>query len=171
MLKQSGRAILAVALAIGSVRVAAQPITVGQGCSVPDWATAAMMRSAFGERFRLDSRLNPSCLRGDFDGDGKPDFAILVKDRRSGKRGIAIVHRRDGQVLVVGAGRDLSNGGDDWAWMDAWAVFEKARVETGATSARRPVLKGDALLVSKAEAASAIVWWDGTRYRWTQQGD
>jgi hypothetical protein len=33
------------------------------------------------------------------------------------------------------------------------------------------VLRGDGLLVEKTESASAILWWDGARYRWYQQGD
>jgi hypothetical protein len=34
-----------------------------------------------------------------------------------------------------------------------------------------PVLRGDALMVVKLEAASAIVYWTGSEYAWYQQGD
>jgi hypothetical protein len=30
---------------------------------------------------------------------------------------------------------------------------------------------GDAILVSKTEAASALIYWDGKRYGWYQQAD
>jgi len=30
---------------------------------------------------------------------------------------------------------------------------------------------GDALLVSKSETASALIYWNGKRYTWLQQGD
>jgi hypothetical protein len=32
-------------------------------------------------------------------------------------------------------------------------------------------LRGDALLVAKREAASALVYWDGKSFRWYQLGD
>jgi hypothetical protein len=32
-------------------------------------------------------------------------------------------------------------------------------------------LRGDALLVGKSEAASALIYWNGKRYVWLQQGD
>jgi hypothetical protein len=34
-----------------------------------------------------------------------------------------------------------------------------------------PHLRGDALLVEKSEAASALIYWNGKRYVWSQQGD
>jgi len=34
-----------------------------------------------------------------------------------------------------------------------------------------PKLRGDALLVGKSEAASALIYWNGKRYVWLQQGD
>jgi hypothetical protein len=34
-----------------------------------------------------------------------------------------------------------------------------------------PHLHRDALLVGKTEAASALIYWNGRRYVWLQQGD
>jgi hypothetical protein len=47
--------------------------------------------------------------------------------------------------------------------MDAWRVADRDRLPAAS--------KGDGLVVEKAEAASALIWWDGKRYRWSQQGD
>lgn len=33
-----------------------------------------------------DERINPFYLRGDFDGDGSPDYAILVISKRTGRK-------------------------------------------------------------------------------------
>jgi hypothetical protein len=52
--------------------------------------------------------------------------------------------------------------------MDSWEIYSKDRVTKG-TSAPKP--HGDALLVSKSEAASALIYWNGKRYVWLQQGD
>jgi hypothetical protein len=44
-------------------------------------------------------------------------------------------------------------------------------VQRGADGKPPPKLRGDALMVMKTEAASGLVYWDGKRYGWYQQGD
>lgn len=149
----------------------AQPPTYEQRYSIPDWVNTAWVRSGLDTTLEFDTRLNPYCHRGDFDGDGRRDFVVLISERASGKKGIAFVHRATGRVTVLGAGRDAPNVGDDFSWMDAWTLFDKGKVPRGATEEPPPTLIGDALLVFKTEAASGILWWDGSRYRWYQQGD
>ena len=122
-------------------------------------------------RHVLSAHLNPYYLHGDFDGDGQLDTAILVKEASSGKIGVAIIHARANSVNVLGAGRALGNGGDDFRWMDAWHVVPRGKVGRGADGKAPPVLKGDALVLIKTEAASGLVYWDGARYAWYQQGD
>ena len=162
--------VLGVLSALGG-SAAGQAPTYQQRYSLPDWVEAAIARAGLDRTLAVEARLNPFILRGDFDGDGRTDAAVLVADKASGKKGIAIVHRATSRVFVVGAGRANSNGGDDFSWMDAWTVFDKGPVRRGATRAAPPVLKGDGLLVAKSEAADAVLWWDGTAYRWYQQGD
>jgi hypothetical protein len=41
------------------------------------------------------------------------DVAVLVKERSTGKLGIAIVHGTTGKVTILGAGIGIGNGGDD----------------------------------------------------------
>lgn len=73
-----------------------------------------------------------------------------------------------GKATILGAGIAIGNGGDDFEWMDTWEVRSKNDV-IASTSA--PRLLGDALFVSKREAASALIYWNGRRYVWLQQGD
>lgn len=127
--------------------------------SLPREVVAALARHADRDKYLLVAPLNPFYLHGDFNGDGKPDTAILVRHKVSGKIGVAILHGAGGVAAVLGAGREFGNGGDDWSWMDAW------RVE------RRKDGRGDALLVMKTESAGGLVSWDGRAYRWRQQGD
>jgi len=143
----------------------------GSLSDVPDAVKKALMNGSAGKKDDLSFRIKPSYLEGDFDGDGKMDSAVLVKERSTGKIGIAIVHGTTGKVTILGAGNGIGNGGDNFEWMDSWQVYSKARAAHagGEKSVSRP--RGDALLVEKSEAASALIYWNGKRYVWSQQGD
>ena len=52
--------------------------------------------------------------------------------------------------------------------MDSWEIYYKDRVTAGINA---PKLQGHALLVSKSEAASGLIYWNGKRYLWLQQED
>lgn len=138
---------------------------------MPDTVKRALTNGATGKKYDLSSRLNPSYLEGDFNGDGKMDTAVLVKERFTGKLGIAIVNVITGKVTILGAGIGIGNGGDNFEWMDFWQVYSKTRAEHSASKANIPHIRGDALLVEKTEAASALIYWNGKRYAWLQQGD
>ena len=64
---------------------------------VPDAAKKALTNGIIGKNYELLFRMNPSYLEGDFNGDGKIDTAALVKERSTGKPGIAIVHGTSGK--------------------------------------------------------------------------
>jgi len=165
------RILLPIAIFLMLPMAGAQELSPEQQYSIPEWVQKAIAQSDVAKGIVFDSRLNPFCLRGDFDGDGNIDFAVLVRQPASGKAGIVIIHRATGRVFVLGAGTRFGYGGDDFTWMDAWRVFDKGKVPQGATEERPPILRGDGLLIFKTEAASAIVWWTGVGYRWYQQGD
>lgn len=128
-------------------------------------------KNPLAKRYYFSTQVNPFYLHGDFDGDGQQDTAVLIKERTSGKNGIAIFHGKANHLVIVGAGRDWGNGSDDFPGLDAWYVFRRAPVARGADGKAPPKLKGDALLVIKTESASALIYWDGKRYGWYQQGD
>jgi len=135
---------------------------------IPEVINRAIANASLAKDYELSFRMKPFYQRGDFNGDGKIDVAVLVKQRSSGKFGIAIIHGVTNKVTILGAGTSIGNGGDDFDWMDSWKSYSKGRV-AGGTSAPKP--HGDALLVSKSEAASALIYWNGKRYVWLQQGD
>jgi hypothetical protein len=146
------------------------PEAATQSSKIPETIEKAIANGRLPKTYDVSSRLNPSYLEGDFNGDGKTDVAVLVKQHSTGKFGIAIIHGATDKVAILGAGVGIGNGGDDFEWMDYWQVYPKVRVavETGETAPRR---HGDALLVGKSEAASASIYWNGKRYAWSQQGD
>jgi hypothetical protein len=138
---------------------------------VPDTVKRALANGSPGKEYDLSFRINPSYLEGDFNGDGKMDAAVLVTERSTGKLGIAIVHGSTDKVTILGAGIGVGNGGDDFEWMDSWQVYSKTRAGHASDETSAPRLRGDALLVEKSEAASALIYWNGKRYVWSQQGD
>lgn len=138
---------------------------------VPDAVKKALTNGVMGKKYEVCFRVNPSHLEGDFNGDGKEDVAVLVKEHSSGKVGIAIVHGTTGKVTILGAGIGIGNGGDDFEWMDSWKVYSKKRAAHSSGETSIPRLRGDALLVEKSDAASALIHWNGKRYVWSQQGD
>lgn len=140
----------------------------------------AVARTVEGEQFKAEFAvgvwINPFCLRGDFDGDGRVDYAVLVSRRSDNKKGIAIwlSSKRNFGPIILGAGRKSEAGAsesDNWNFFDAWQVYGKRRVGQGVGDGVPPKLIGEAMLIEKSEAASGIIYWDGKRFRWYQQGD
>jgi hypothetical protein len=138
---------------------------------VPDAVKRALTNGSTGKKYDLSFHMNPSYLDGDFNGDGKMDVAVLVKERSTGKLGIAIVHGTTGKMTVLGAGIAIGNGGDDFEWMDSWQLYSKTRAAHPADQTSVPHQRSDALLVERNEAASALIYWNGKRYVWSQRGD
>ena len=135
---------------------------------VPEEINRALMKGLFPKDYDLSFQVKPFYVRGDFNGDGKADVAVIVKQHSTGKLGIAIIHGMTDKLIVLGAGTAIGNGSDDFEWMDSWEVYSK---DNAASRTSVPKLHGDALLVSKSEAASAFIYWNGKRYVWLQQGD
>jgi hypothetical protein len=119
-----------------------------------------------GSGYSVERKIDPYLLHGDFDGDGKPDDAVLVTRNR--QQGIVIC-RTGGAPIVLGAGAVFN----DMANLDfsAWRVHPRnQRVGRGATQRHPPALSGDALLL-EWESGSGLVYWNGKRFVWYQQGD
>ena len=92
---------------------------------LPAWAAKPWAAASAARPRRDCSRpVNPFYQRGDFDGDGRADLAILVRDKATGKIGILVLHRV-GKPTLLGAGRSFGNGGDDFAWIDQWSVDDR----------------------------------------------
>lgn len=151
--------------------VSRSPLSAEPISDVPDAVKKALTNGSAGKKYDLSFQIKPSYLEGDFNGDGKADVAVLVKERSTGKSGIAIVHGTAGKVSILGAGIRIGNGGDDFEWMDSWKIYPKTRAAHAADETSVPRLRGDALLVEKSEAASALIYWNGKKYVWSQQGD
>ncbi len=55
--------------------------------------------------------------------------------------------------------------------MDVWSVYPKGPVSQSVGETTIPTLVGEALHVEKSASASGIIYWNGKKYLWYQQGD
>ena len=137
----------------------------------PSWVIDLVEEKNFDKKYKFISRMNPFYLRGDFNGDQKPDIAIFIEEIATKKQGIAIFHYGFKSIHIAGAGNKIRVGGDDFSWMDIWNVLRKGPIERGVEEGAPPTLKGEALYVGKSESSSAIIFWTGKKYEWYHQGD
>jgi hypothetical protein len=145
--------------------------------NVPERLRPSIEHPSFKAAFDVGTWLNPFYLRGDFDGDGSPDYAILAIHRSDSKKGIAIwlSSKPDSEPRMIGAGTKSRAGGevsDNWDFFDAWQVYGKRTVSKGVGEGSKPPrLIGEAILIEKTESASGLLYWDSKQFRWYQQGD
>lgn len=90
--------------------------------------------------------------------------------RKDNQQGIMICRSVGVKPTVLGAGIEFNQMKD--LNFNAWQVHPKSRrVQAGIGEGKAPTLIGDAILIEWEESASALVYWDGGRFVWYQQGD
>src|SRR5215813_4202960 len=98
---------------------------------VPEVIERVMAIESLSKDYDVSFQVKPFYLLGDFNGDGKADVAVLIKQRSTGKVGIAIINRGTDEVIILGAGTTIGNGGDNFEWMDSWESYSKDRLAKG----------------------------------------
>jgi hypothetical protein len=90
---------------------------------VPLWADSALTKSGFWGSYDFTSRVNLDIAFADLDGDGLWDVALGIVDRGGRRRGVAIVNQIDRSVHILGAGRPLGNGRNEFSNWDLAALL------------------------------------------------
>jgi hypothetical protein len=142
--------------------------------NIPDEALEAVEQGPFAQSYSLDGTMNPFYLRGDFDGDGKADYAFRIKSKHDGALGIGIWLSSQRKFIILGAGVPFLVAGSkasDLSVLNTWQVYDKKTVERGVEAGSPPRFIGEAILVGKRESASGLIYWTGKRFVWYQQGD
>ena len=103
--------------------------------AIPGWAKEVFSQK-LAARYRYCNGLHPSHFEADFNGDKKQDVAVLIRNKSSGKIGIAIILRDKG-VTILGAGTPFGNGEDNFDWMDRWSISRKRKVNVEADGVRQ----------------------------------
>jgi hypothetical protein len=117
--------------------------------------------------FKIDPRVNPYYLRGDFDGDGKPDVAVTILGPLSKSPGL-VVCQGDGRNFVLGAGSQpaFSSLRNDNFLSSDWEVLTLSEFRNMLYDKKLgDAAKGEVLSLNW-EDGSAYIYWDGTSYRW-----
>jgi hypothetical protein len=150
--------------------------------NIPREVSRRFQKEGFLSHYEVSTLLNPFYLRGDFDGDGVPDYAVLVINRATKIMGIAVIRGHARTVEILGAGgislkmAATEDGSpptaiDSFEWMDSWHVGRKQPLKfTGLDTPVTP-MTGEGIVVEKAEASSALIYRDGKQYRWLQLSD
>lgn len=142
--------------------------------NLPSEIGMAIELGPFAQSYSIDGSVNPFYLRGDFDGDGKPDYAVRVKSKSRGEVGFAVWLSSQKKIVVLGAGIPFRMSGEaatNLEVLNTWQVYPKGPVEQGVASGPPPRLIGEAILAGKRESASGLIYWNGKSFVWYQQGD
>jgi len=124
----------------------------------------------------LFTDLNPFYLRGDFDGDKKIDYAIWMRRSVGGITGI-IVCAGDGTNHLLGSGITKGDNFSDMEHDDflplRWEVTTKQEIDELTTWKCNvpdpfPKIENESIKLVWREGESAIIYWDGKQYKWTE---
>ena len=111
--------------------------------------------------------LNPFYYLGDFDGDKKTDYVVILTDKKKSRDRLAIL---GGNKKIYWLDHD-----DELIYpsLTAWHIYPKSwDIEQGADENESPpTLIGDALMIKQVEASSALIYWNGKRFVSYWQGD
>ena len=89
-------------------------------------------------------------------------MAILIKERTSGKTGVALLLQGKSQLKILGAGQVASFGGEDWNWLRTW----KTETILPAGAGVQPV--GAVLILFPSDINQEAPWlyWNGQDWQW-----
>ena len=114
----------------------------------------------------FNAGVNPFYISGDFDGDGFTDFAVQVKSRRRGYKGILFCFA-NGQSVLLGSGAPIVWHQDDpgkWPF-DSWMLIRRGSKHLSIY----PQMKFDVLALVMADEGGGLLFWDGHKFQWVRE--
>ena len=160
-----------------------QLLAQAQNTSLPDRFKASFKKNGIEKKFAINPYMQQSLLKADFNGDSYPDVAVPVIEKTTKKKGILLLTGKTGQYFVFGAGTKFGSGSDNFTWAKSWEIYDKRTAneklfnkENGDLVADREVrLLRPAILVKGAESKEfsikGLIYWDGQKYTWIDQGE
>lgn len=133
--------------------------------NIPLWVRKEFFNKGLNKQYSFSFRdIRPLYLRGDFNGDRKPDIAVMLKNKTRKDNPIsvmAIFHGGTKQVMVIDDPNKL--GADD--------IWEVVSPQENQYAKLPKAAKGEGISMAKAMSASRLVYWDGKEYRSAQTSD
>lgn len=123
------------------------------------------------EFYQITPYLTPVELGGDFDADDAHDQAVPVIRKADGKRGLFICRAGTWGQVVGMTGRMGEHMTPAYFDSIDWWSLHTGPARQGAGGTPPPALKGDAILIGKEGASSALIYWTGAEYSSYWQGD
>jgi hypothetical protein len=137
---------------------------------MPEWFSDVFIKKGLLNEYFLSEYVNPFYFEEDFNNDGNLDIAVAIIDIKTLKKGILIVHGKTSDCFILGAAIKFGRGRDDFKWLDVWQVYRKNVIKSGGEVPSIISLQSVALWVENSDSFSAIIYWDGKKYVWFQQG-
>jgi hypothetical protein len=152
MIKKMRWSFWLLAMLFGGIYVAAEPMTAEQTKLLPGWAREKFATA--NKKYEVIRWIDPGLVHGDFNGDGKRDVSVLVRNRQNKKIGLAVVFRGELEPIVLGAGKEFGEAGDDFEWLTGWEMV-----------ATDPKSKSKADRFALAGNVTCSVVWDGKGFK------
>lgn len=112
----------------------------------------------------VDASRKPTFLRGDFDGDGKLDYAIGLKQKKAERDDLAILFG-GGKVRFVSSESSIGHNypGPDWSLIPKLTrIMSRPEYNDGRPA---PALNADAISLERPESSAAVLYWQDGRLR------
>ena len=139
--------------------------------TIPETEIPSIGRVVLVGAFACNDRCDGGIIYGDFDGDGRGDYAYPIKEvvdtvaRRYGIRvhlKVPLANGRD--VLEMGAGQSVSNGQSDFSGVDFWRSVPHAELKK--LWPDTPCPRGDGILLEKHGSYLGVLGVSKGRLAW-----
>lgn len=139
----------------------------------PELVNSCLEQSEVKGKVELRTTKKPYFLKGDFDGDGFPDYAVAIRGTKTHRNGVIICTTKN-KAFILGA--DTSKDppfsdlpGDNFV-APSWKVMSRQEAlkiynYDGNKPVRAAAPKGDSVAMIW-EDAICLIYWNGTQYRW-----
>jgi hypothetical protein len=140
---------------------------------VPPELTACLNAESLNEKLVILTERNPYYLKGDFDADGRSDFAILVRGKKTHRNGV-LMCMNNSKFQILGADEPISPPFSDMPndnfVAPEWRLYSKeeaAQVHSidGPVGQKAAIPMGDSVAMIWEDGV-CVIYWDGSRYSW-----
>ena len=131
--------------------------------NIPYELSRAFYAQELNRVYKFSFHINPFYLRGDFDGDGKPDFAAFITKKDSPDKDIVIFNSGSQHIFVIGEGTDSSP--EHFNRIDNWQVIPVGSPAQPNIEVIRK-LHEECIHMGVFEDGGGVLYWNGKEYIW-----